>query len=578
MELRRSPDICLHIFLSQEMRACTVLIFLSCTAFVSALQNGLGKLPGIGWNSDYCLNCISEGESYDFNRLGGYQNEDYIKHYIADFLVSSGLSKLGYVYVNMDAGWDLFNRSSAGDLVPDPTQWPNGISSTISYVHGLGLKFGLYGDRGTSDCSKRPGQLGYETQDADLFAKLEIDWFKSDSCYASQDHATAFAEYGTMRDALNATGRPIWFALCGWNPWYAPVGQSLGNSWRIGPDTGSGWTNVMTNVDNMLTIAEFAGSTSNGGGWNDMSLLLLPGMGSGANLITPARHRSQFSLHCVFAANMLMTGNLSSLDPFALETWGNPEAVAVNQDPAGLPFVVLTPESNSDDSNYGAYVPVSVAECGGEPTYQNWTYGSPATEFLFNSASDQCLNVEACGTTIIFDGCTTTGGTCAGPGKFSNEQWSFPGDGSWRSLLPGENCATLQADNTVILAPCNTPLSSNQIWFYLSSSGQLQTGSGLCVTAPQGPPSPNVTETLLIGRPLHDGSWALLALNNKPTNATITCGPACFSAIGFPSTTVLTVRDLWLHENINTTTATSLDIQVGANGSSTFLKLIPSTE
>ena len=48
------------------------------------------------------------------------------------------------------------------------------------------------------------------------------------ACFATQDHQTAFNEYATMRDALNATGRPILFSLCGWNPWYAPVGKSLG--------------------------------------------------------------------------------------------------------------------------------------------------------------------------------------------------------------------------------------------------------------------------------------------------------------------------------------------------------------
>lgn len=39
-----------------------------------------------------------------------------------------------------------------------------------------------------------------------------------------------------MRDALNATGRPILFSLCGWRKWYGPVGASLGNMWRISPD------------------------------------------------------------------------------------------------------------------------------------------------------------------------------------------------------------------------------------------------------------------------------------------------------------------------------------------------------
>ena len=43
------------------------------------------------------------------------------------------------------------------------------------------------------------------------------------------DHPTGFAEYAAMRDALNATGRPMFFSLCGWNAWYAPVGAALGN-------------------------------------------------------------------------------------------------------------------------------------------------------------------------------------------------------------------------------------------------------------------------------------------------------------------------------------------------------------
>lgn len=39
-----------------------------------------------------------------------------------------------------------------------------------------------------------------------------------------------------MRDALNATGRPILFSLCGWKHWYGPVGGGLGNMWRISLD------------------------------------------------------------------------------------------------------------------------------------------------------------------------------------------------------------------------------------------------------------------------------------------------------------------------------------------------------
>ena len=42
---------------------------------------------------------------------------------------------------------------------------------------------------------------------------------QEDSCSGTQDHASAFAEYAKMRDGLNATGRPIFFSLCGWEEW-----------------------------------------------------------------------------------------------------------------------------------------------------------------------------------------------------------------------------------------------------------------------------------------------------------------------------------------------------------------------
>jgi alpha-galactosidase len=84
----------------------------------------------------------------------------------------------------------------------DPKLWPGGIDETISYVHSLGLKFGLYGDRGTLDCAKMPGADGHEVADANYMAKHKVDWYKEDSCYAPGDANSAFEQYGKMRDAL----------------------------------------------------------------------------------------------------------------------------------------------------------------------------------------------------------------------------------------------------------------------------------------------------------------------------------------------------------------------------------------
>ena len=185
-----------------------------------ALDNGLGKKPGLGWNSDYCTNC-SHGSN-------GFQNEAFIKH-IADSMVSMGFAKLGFTNVNMDASWDTPTRDENGDLTPDPALWPSGIDATIKYVHDTGLGFGLYGDKGDKDCAKNPGQLGHEEQDAKWLAKHEVDWFKEDSCYSPQGESREdqIAAYAKMRDAINATGRHMWFALCGWQTWCAQRGPNL---------------------------------------------------------------------------------------------------------------------------------------------------------------------------------------------------------------------------------------------------------------------------------------------------------------------------------------------------------------
>jgi alpha-galactosidase len=78
------------------------------------------------------------------------------------------------------------SRDPNGWLVPDPALWPSGLNATVDLVHSLGLGFGLYGDRGTKDCSGRPGSNGYETQDAMFVASLGTSsprgglWWKSD--------------------------------------------------------------------------------------------------------------------------------------------------------------------------------------------------------------------------------------------------------------------------------------------------------------------------------------------------------------------------------------------------------------
>uniref|UniRef100_A0A6B2L6K9 Alpha-galactosidase n=1 Tax=Arcella intermedia TaxID=1963864 RepID=A0A6B2L6K9_9EUKA len=277
------------------------------------VDNGVGRTPAMGYNTWNDFRCdISETDIKD----------------AADAIIRQGLDKVGYVYVNMDDCWAK-GRYPNGTVYPDPTTFPNGIKHVADYVHSKGLKFGIYSDRGTLTCAGRPGSENYEKIDAQTYASWGVDYLKEDSCYASGDHQTAFTQYGLMRDALNSTGRPIYFSLCGWNSWYSPVGWSLGNSWRIAGDCNT-WPDVLNAIDTNVDLTKNAYP----GGWNDPDMLIGSSEGSAVKL-TPDQSRAMFSIWSVMAAPLLIGGNIRNLNAWDLQTYSNVEVIAVDQDTAG---------------------------------------------------------------------------------------------------------------------------------------------------------------------------------------------------------------------------------------------------
>jgi len=136
-----------------------------------------------------------------------------------------------FCLVNLDDCWQL-TRDSQGIIHPDPQAFPSGIPALADYVHSRKLKFGLYSGTiipcicyvslfitkytlaaGFMTCAKRPGSLGYETIDANTYASWKVDYLKYDNCY--NDGTIPEVRYPVMRDALNASGRPIFFSMCG---------------------------------------------------------------------------------------------------------------------------------------------------------------------------------------------------------------------------------------------------------------------------------------------------------------------------------------------------------------------------
>ena len=59
-----------------------------------------------------------------------------------------------------------------------------------------------------------------------------VDYLKYDNCRAKRD-MWILDRYSAMRDALNATGRPIVYSLCQWGVMDAHLwSPEIGNSWR----------------------------------------------------------------------------------------------------------------------------------------------------------------------------------------------------------------------------------------------------------------------------------------------------------------------------------------------------------
>jgi len=114
------------------------------------------------------------------------------------------------------------------------------MKNLSDYIHGKGLLFGLYSSAGTNTCQGRAGGLDYEEVDAQDYANWGVDYLKYDNCYNQK--RPAIERYTAMRDALNKTGRPIFYSICNWGEENtAEWGPKTGNSWRTTGDINPTW-------------------------------------------------------------------------------------------------------------------------------------------------------------------------------------------------------------------------------------------------------------------------------------------------------------------------------------------------
>ncbi len=299
------------------------VIALSLTPALLAQNATLAPTPPMGWNS--------------WNKFGCNVSEDLIRQ-TADAMVKSGMKDAGYQYVVIDDCWQVA-RDKDGNIVADPQRFPSGIKALADYVHSLGLKFGIYSDVGSKTCAGRPGSLGHEYQDARQYAAWTVDYLKYDWCNSTTQDAPS--SYALMRQALDASGRPIVFSICEWGrhkPWL--WGKEVGgNLWRTADDIQDRWqgrvkwpagdccsNGVVDIVDLQVGLESYAGP----GHWNDPDMLEV---GNGG--MTDTEYRSHFSLWAILAAPLIAGNDLRDMRPEIRDILTNKEVIAVDQDPLG---------------------------------------------------------------------------------------------------------------------------------------------------------------------------------------------------------------------------------------------------
>ncbi|WP_435820850.1 glycoside hydrolase family 27 protein [Micromonospora chersina] len=459
-----------------------------------ALDNGAARTPPMGWNS--------------WNSFGCNINEALIRQ-SADAIVASGMRDAGYQYVVVDDCWFNPNRDAAGNLQGDPGRFPSGMKALGDYLHGKGLKFGLYQVPVDRTCAQyfgsypgATGSQGHEAQDARQFAAWGVDFLKYDWCSPNGTIDQQVATFARMRDALAATGRPIVYSINP-NSIHAKTGPQrnwgdVANMWRTTEDITNAWDTGQTNgypmgIQNIINVTVPLAGYARPGAFNDPDMMEV-----GRGGMTDTEMRSHFAMWAVLAAPLIAGNDVRSQSAATQSILTNRNLIAINQDGLGLQAaqvsfdgtrrVLAKPLANGDVAvalfNQGsATTTISTTAAAVGKTGTSFTLLDAWTNATSTTGGAISASVPAHGTAVyrVSGGGTTTpppptsgalvsaaSGRCLDVPQSNTANgtqpviWDCNGGANQRWNISGD---TLQALGKCLDAPLNaTPGAKAQIW------------------------------------------------------------------------------------------------------------------
>ncbi len=372
--------------LTHALTAALVIALLVGGALVGGLQNaraennGLERTPVLGWSS------------WSFLRKD--PTAANIKAQ-ARALQTSGLQKAGYQYVNLDDFWYQCPGSQGPNVGPyglwvtDSSRFPadgdtNGIKAVADYIHGLGMKFGIYVTPGISkqavskntpikgtpytaaqiaepsiaennyNCKgmvrinyDKPGAQEFINSWVDMLAAWDIDYIKIDGM--TNNNA---ADVKAWSEAIRQSGRPMVLDVTqgSYTQALAPTLMKYANQWEFAPDVecyrcekgGSSypltsWKDVENRFNYVAQWQPYVGP----GGFNDYDSIEV---GNGSNDgLTPVERQTQISLWALGSSAFILGIDLTHIDQVDLQKYlKNTAVLGVDQDAIAAKRVVNT--------------------------------------------------------------------------------------------------------------------------------------------------------------------------------------------------------------------------------------------
>ena len=248
----------------------------------------------------------------------------------ADAMISSGMYKAGYRFINIDDGY-FGGRNSDGNLLIDTKKFPSGMRALTDYIHTRKLKAGIYSDAGKNTCGSKydndpygigVGMYGHVERDCNLFFNdWKFDFLKVDWCGGDWMGLDEETEYTKIIHAVKAINTEIVFNICRWQ-FPGEWAVKLADSWRISGDIRENFSSILRIIDLNADLHQY----SSPGHYNDMDMLQV---GRG---MTYDEDKTHFSMWCMMNSPLLAGNDLRDMTRETIEILTNKEIIALNQD------------------------------------------------------------------------------------------------------------------------------------------------------------------------------------------------------------------------------------------------------